>query len=46
MRSFAFRPVACALARAGAGVAIIDPFWLIENREWNLVRLTCDLAPR
>ena len=31
--------VACALARAGAGVAIIDPFWLIGNRESNLVRL-------
>jgi len=36
--------VACALARAGCGVAIIDPFWLIENRERNLVRLK--LRPR
>lgn len=36
--------VACALARAGAGVAIIDPFWLIGNRERQLVRLK--LRPR
>ena len=36
--------VACALVRAGAGVAIIDPFWLIGNRERDLVRL--QLRPR
>lgn len=36
--------VACALARAGAGVAIIDPFWLIGNGERSLVRLR--LRPR
>ncbi|MBA3477503.1 MAG: hypothetical protein H0T52_03750 [Lautropia sp.] len=36
--------VACALARAGAGVAIIDPFWLAGNRERSLVRLK--LRPR
>jgi DNA-binding transcriptional LysR family regulator len=36
--------VACALARAGAGVAIIDPFWLTGDRERNLVRLK--LRPR
>ena len=31
--------VACALDRAGAGVAIVDPFWLMENRDHGLVRL-------
>lgn len=31
--------VACALTRAGAGVAIVDPFWLMENRDHGLVRL-------
>lgn len=31
--------VACALARAGAGVAVIDPFWLIEARENGIVCL-------
>ncbi|MBS0534646.1 MAG: LysR family transcriptional regulator [Proteobacteria bacterium] len=31
--------VACALARAGAGVAIVDPFWLMENRDHGLVRI-------
>lgn len=31
--------VACALARAGAGVAVIDPFWLIEAREHGVVCL-------
>lgn len=31
--------VACALARAGVGVAIIDPFWLIGNTDRNLVRI-------
>ena len=36
--------VACALVRAGAGVAIVDPFWLIDNSERGLVRLT--LRPR
>ena len=36
--------VACALARAGTGVAIIDPFWLFDNRERHLVRLK--LRPR
>lgn len=36
--------VACALARAGTGVAIIDPFWLLEGRDSNLVRLK--LRPR
>jgi DNA-binding transcriptional LysR family regulator len=36
--------VACALARAGAGVAIIDPFWLLESRDSSLVRL--QLRPR
>ncbi len=25
--------VACALARAGAGVAVIDPFWLVGTRD-------------
>jgi DNA-binding transcriptional LysR family regulator len=36
--------VACALARAGAGVAIVDPFWLMENRDHGLVRL--NVLPR
>jgi DNA-binding transcriptional LysR family regulator len=36
--------VACALARAGAGAAIIDPFWLLDNRQRDLIRLT--LRPR
>jgi DNA-binding transcriptional LysR family regulator len=36
--------VACALARAGAGVAIIDPFWLMESRDQGLIRL--QLRPR
>ncbi len=36
--------LACALARAGAGVAIIDPFWLMESRDQGLVRL--QLRPR
>jgi DNA-binding transcriptional LysR family regulator len=36
--------VACALARAGTGVAIIDPFWLVGNREPTLIRLK--LRPR
>ena len=36
--------VACALARAGTGVAIIDPFWLLQGRDSNLVRLK--LRPR
>jgi len=31
--------VACALARAGAGIAVIDPFWLIEAREHGVVCL-------
>lgn len=31
--------VACALARAGAGVAVIDPFWLQNGRDHGLVRL-------
>lgn len=31
--------VACALARAGAGVAVIDPFWLIEAPENGIVCL-------
>lgn len=31
--------VACALARAGVGVAVIDPFWLMEARDHGLVRL-------
>lgn len=31
--------VACALARAGAGVAIIDPFWLIDRRDHGVMRL-------
>jgi DNA-binding transcriptional LysR family regulator len=31
--------VACALARAGAGVAIIDPFWLVDDRDHGVVRL-------
>ena len=31
--------VACALARAAVGVAIIDPFWLMEERDHGLVRL-------
>jgi DNA-binding transcriptional LysR family regulator len=29
--------VACALARAGVGVAIIDPFWLIDSRSHGIV---------
>jgi len=36
--------VACALVRAGAGAAIIDPFWLAENRDQRLVALK--LRPR
>lgn len=36
--------VACALARAGAGVAVIDPFWLIDAREIGIVCLT--FAPK
>lgn len=31
--------VACALARAGVGVAIVDPFWVIEHGLHGLVRL-------
>lgn len=31
--------VACALARAGTGVAIVDPFWLIEHGAYGLARL-------
>ncbi|MGQ3353537.1 MAG: LysR family transcriptional regulator [Phreatobacter sp.] len=31
--------VACALARAGAGVSVIDPFWLIDAREIGIVCL-------
>jgi DNA-binding transcriptional LysR family regulator len=31
--------VACALARAGTGIAVIDPFWLIEAREHGVVCL-------
>ncbi len=31
--------VACSLARAGAGVAIIDPFWLLGTRDPGIVRL-------
>lgn len=31
--------VACALARSGAGVAIIDPFWLLDERDHGVVRL-------
>jgi DNA-binding transcriptional LysR family regulator len=31
--------VARALARAGAGVAVIDPFWLIEAREHGIMCL-------
>jgi DNA-binding transcriptional LysR family regulator len=36
--------VACALARAGAGVAIIDPFWFLDQGKPELVRL--QLRPR
>jgi DNA-binding transcriptional LysR family regulator len=36
--------IACALARAGAGVAIIDPFWFLDRRDQGLVRL--QLRPR
>lgn len=36
--------VACALVREGAGAAIIDPFWLAENRDKRLVALK--LRPR
>ena len=36
--------VACALVREGAGAAIIDPFWLSENRDARLVALK--LRPR
>ncbi len=36
--------VACALARSGAGAAIIDPFWLLDNHENQLIRL--ELRPR
>ncbi len=36
--------IACALVRAGAGVAIIDPFWVLDKRELGLVRL--QLRPR
>ncbi len=31
--------VACALARAGAGVAIIDPFMLVDPRDHSIVAL-------
>ncbi|WP_179734622.1 LysR substrate-binding domain-containing protein [Bradyrhizobium sp. IAR9] len=31
--------VACSLARAGAGIAVIDPFWIIEAREHGVVCL-------
>jgi len=30
---------ACALARAGAGVAVVDPFWLVANRDRRVVAL-------
>ena len=36
--------VACSLARVGAGVAIIDPFWLMGNPDPGLVQLK--LRPR
>ena len=36
--------VACGLARAGAGVAIIDPFWLMGNPDPGLVQIK--LRPR
>jgi DNA-binding transcriptional LysR family regulator len=36
--------VACGLARAGAGVAIIDPFWLMGNPDPGLVHIK--LRPR
>ena len=36
--------VACALVRAGAGVAIIDPFWPMGQSDQRLVRLR--LRPR
>jgi DNA-binding transcriptional LysR family regulator len=36
--------VACALVRAGAGVAITDPFWFLEDLNSGLVRLA--LRPR
>lgn len=36
--------VACALARAGAGIAVIDPFWLINDQGHGLVKLK--LRPR
>ena len=31
--------IACSLARAGAGVAIIDPFWLLGSRDPGIVQL-------
>lgn len=31
--------LACALVRAGTGVAVVDPFWLLEENRHGLVRL-------
>jgi DNA-binding transcriptional LysR family regulator len=31
--------LACALVRAGAGVAIIDPFWLVDSTDQRIVKL-------
>ena len=36
--------VACALVRAGAGVAILDPFWLLDGADRQIVKLR--LEPR
>ena len=36
--------VACALVRAGAGVAILDPFWLLDGTDRQIVKLR--LEPR
>jgi DNA-binding transcriptional LysR family regulator len=36
--------LACALVRAGAGVAILDPFWLLDGTDRQIVKLR--LEPR
>jgi DNA-binding transcriptional LysR family regulator len=36
--------LACALVRAGAGIAILDPFWLLDGADRQIVKLR--LEPR
>jgi DNA-binding transcriptional LysR family regulator len=36
--------LACALVRAGAGVAILDPFWLLDGADRQIVKLRLEPA--